>query len=407
MADVYDMSDEDLEAAFHAAKEEMEANGGEPEPEVELDDESVQEQHEDESEEVEYEESEDNVDAVDEVEQPDEDEDSDDDTSDDDDVEDENSEDSDSEDDELDGDDVEEEEQTEEDETDAKEDSQPVGKHKFKANGREYEFTDEEMKASYGKLFGQAMDYTKKMQTIKPYRKMIDAWEQEKLTQDDLNLMIDARKGDKAALAELLKQTGVDALELDSDESESTYTPKDYGRDDKALDLEDVIKDISSDKEYEVTQKVLVKEWDDKSWQTMSSDPQMIRLLHNDVKSGMYDKLMPTVDKLKTYDGGTKTDLEYYGMAANMYRDEQEALAQKEAQEARDRAEAEAAKAEADRVAAVKANAAKKTATKNAAVKRKAAATPKKVAASNVGNLIDEISDEDYEEWYSKLQERM
>ena len=75
--------------------------------------------------------------------------------------------------------------------------------HKFKANGKEYSFTPEEMMEQFPKIFGQAMDYTKKTQALKPWRKTIDAIESARLGHDDINLMIDVFKGDKNAIAEL------------------------------------------------------------------------------------------------------------------------------------------------------------------------------------------------------------
>ena len=142
------------------------------------------------------------------------------------------------------------------------------------------------------------MDYTKKMQTIAPWRKTIDAIEGAELSHTDVSLMIDALKGDKGAITEVLKRTGTDTLELDTD-ADSGYVAKDYGRDENALAIQDIVSDIGSDPEYAITEQILSKGWDQKSWETMSSKPELIRLLHADVKSGLYDKLKPTVDKLK------------------------------------------------------------------------------------------------------------
>ncbi|NCB03383.1 MAG: hypothetical protein EOM67_14690, partial [Spirochaetia bacterium] len=108
-----------------------------------------------------------------------------------------------------------------------------IQKLKFKANGKEYELTEAEMRDMFPKVFGQAMDYTRKTQAMKPWRKTIDAIEQAKLSHDQINLMIDVFKGDKNAIAEVIKRTGVDALDLDTENSR--YEPKDYGRDDATL----------------------------------------------------------------------------------------------------------------------------------------------------------------------------
>ena len=195
----------------------------------------------------------------------------------------------------------------------------------FKANGREYKFTQDEIMAQFPKIFGQAMDYTKKTQAMKPWRKTIDAIEEAKLGHNDINLMIDVMKGNKEAIAEVLKRTGVDSLEIDTENSK--YTPNDYGRDDKALAIKDIIEEISVDREYETTHKVLSKEWDEKSFNKMTDNPELIRLLHYDVKSGTFDKVQAVAEKIKVFDRGLKTDLEYYELAsmeiAQQYQEEQ------------------------------------------------------------------------------------
>ena len=161
-----------------------------------------------------------------------------------------------------------------------------------KADGQEYHFSLKEMKEQFGKVFGQAMNYTKKMQAIKPYRKAIDALETAGVGYDDLNLMIDALKGNKDALATVLKRTGTDALELESAEVQQ-YKPKDYGRGELELDIKDIVEEISSDKEYVVTQSILQRQWDNASREKFVEDPKLIKALHIDVKTGMFDTINP------------------------------------------------------------------------------------------------------------------
>lgn len=272
--------------------------------------------------------------------------------------------------------------------------------HKFKANGKDYEFTSAELVEQFPKIFGQAMDYTKKMQTIKPWRKTIDAIEGAKLSHEDINLMIDVMKGDKEAITEVLRRTGVDTLELDT-EKDSQYVAKDYGRDDNTLTIEGIIGEISQDPEYSTTKSILsAGGWDDSSWKVISGNPEMIRLLHEDVKSGMYATLQPAAEKLKVYDGGKKSDLDYYKEAATSHFNK---VAKQEAAE-RQRTVLEA---EQERLAQVKVQTQKRNATKEASTKRKAAA-PTKVAGSGT-KVVDYLGDNDeaFDEWYKKLQEDM
>ena len=268
----------------------------------------------------------------------------------------------------------------------------------FKANGREYKFTQEEIMAQFPKIFGQAMDYTKKTQAMKPWRKTIDAIEEAKLGHDDINLMIDVMKGNKEAIAEVLKRTGVDSLEIDTENSK--YTPNDYGRDDKALAIKDIIEEISVDREYETTHKVLSKEWDEKSFRRMTDDPELIRLLHNDVKSGTFDKVQAVAEKIKVFDRGLKTDLEYYELAsmeiAQQYQEEQRRAYEVERQRA-DREARLAKQAEIDRVRKTQE---RQKEVEVKAVERKAATpTSRKAVSSKVVDYLDD-SDEAFEDWY-------
>jgi hypothetical protein len=279
-----------------------------------------------------------------------------------------------------------------------------VQTYKYKANGKEYEFTADEIMKRFPQVFGQAMDYTRKMQSIKPWRQTIDALEQAQLSHADVNLMIDALKGDKAAIASIIKRTGVDTLDLDVENT--SYVPKNYGRDESALAIKDVVEEISRDPEYATTHTILAKQWDDASWAVMSKQPGLIRDLHTDVKSGLFSVIQPIAEKMKLYDGGNtgRSDLDYYKMAAvehfrRVQQQEQTRLQQAQAQQAK----AEKAQ-QAQKVASVKQAEAKRVATAAASEKRKAAA-PTKVGSGKTG-VIDYLSDseEDFEAWYNNLQ---
>lgn len=402
--DLWDMSDDDLEAAFKEAQASQES------PDTALEAETLPEPDFQESEDLDEEVALDDEATEDEFddgpEQPEDDlEDSGHDTSDEsetDDVTEEDGEETDSDD--LDEDSEEDEELSSDEADEDDEEEQPGQAYKFRANGKDYEFSSEEIVDQFPKIFGQAMDYTKKMQTIKPWRKTIDAIEGAELSHDDVSLMIDVLKGDKDAITEVLKRTGTDTLELDTD-ADSRYVAKDYGRDDSALAIKDIVDDISRDVEYATTHNVLSKEWDESSWKTMSGNPEMIRLLHTDVKSGMYATLQPIAEKLKVYDGAKQSDLDYYKEAAQQHFAQ---VAKQEAYEQRTSerlAREEATDAKQAKVAEVKAKSQKRTATKQASAKRKAAAPTKNVTASrDVVDYLDD-SDEAFDDWYKRIQD--
>lgn len=267
----------------------------------------------------------------------------------------------------------------------------------FKANGREYEFSKDEIMSQFPKVFGQAMDYTKKTQAMKPWRKTIDAIEQAKLGHDDINLMIDVMKGDKNAIAEVLKRTGVDSLEIDTENAK--YTPNDYGRDENALAIKDIVDEISVDKEYEITHRILSRDWDATSFNELTKDPKLIKALHIDVKTGDFNKVQAIAEKIKVFDGGSKSDLEYYKLASFELAEKQEEQLRRSYEAEQQRAAREARQAEVNRVK--KAQEKQKEVVVKATERRAATPTSKVSAASKVVDYLDS-TDEEFEEWYKQ-----
>jgi hypothetical protein len=392
---LYNMSDDELESAFAEAKADESSPDLEQTPEDVLPEPSVDEVEVDE-EEFDTDEVTDEIDdeEVEDLEQPEKD--SEDDTSSDEDDEDEDEEDSDEDEVDPDGDDEEsEDEDPDEDEDESDDDEQPIQKFKYKANGKDYEFSQEEILEKFGQVFGQAQNYTQKMQSIKPWRKTIDAIEQADLSAEDINLAIDVLKGDKDAIASLLKRTGTDALELDVDNVD--YQPKDYGRNETEIAIKDIVDEIKDDPEYNTTYNVLEKQWDSTSRNAFAEDPEMIRQLHIDVKSGMYDIIAPMATKRKVYDNGRGSDLDYYKEAAKEYFDQQN-------QEAEKAKIVEEKTSQKEEIARVKTATKKRSSTKASSAKRKAAAPTKKAAgAAKVTDYLDG-ADDSYEDWYKDLE---
>ena len=380
--EINDLSDADLEAAFKAAKAEMGSAVTVDEPN----------------------EYDDTNNEVEELEQPD-DVDSDDDTSANKEDEEEVEDDSEAENEDSDESVETEDEQTDNAEKESDEVVQPTQEVlKVKANGQEYEFTLDEMKSQFGSIFAKAQDYTKKTQALKEYRKTIDIVQNAGLSDNDLNLFADVLKGDKDAIAAVLKRTGVDALDLDVENV--NYAPKNYGRNDTELAIKDIVDDISADKEYVITHNILEKQWDSKSREKFIEDPNMIKGLHIDVKSGLYDKLNPIMQKLKIYDGNSKSDLDYYFMAHDQYMGSQREASSKAEKAELARIENQAKETEATKVNTVKAKIAQQVATKEASVKRKAAAPTKKAAGtSKINYLNDDPSDDEVEEWFKNIKQ--
>jgi hypothetical protein len=281
-------------------------------------------------------------------------------------------------------------------ESDKQDEPDTTEKLTFKANGQEFEFTQEEVMAQFGTVFGQAMDYTQKMQKIAPYRKMISALEQEGIDQEQLNLAIDALKGDKGALNQILQNHNIESFDL-RDTDTNPYQAKDYGQDGQTQDLVAVVSEISGDQEYATTKHIVDVQWDEGSREVLRQNPGFVKGLHNDVKSGKFNEVLPLATKLKVLDGNTKSDIEYYMLAGQQLSQQTQQAAEtqqgqqqvdelnKETQAAVDNAEQ--ASSEAD-------------------LKRAATSTGARADRKGVVDYLDD-DDESFNKWYEETMSKV
>lgn len=247
--------------------------------------------------------------------------------------------------------------------------------YKIKANGMEYDFSEDELI----RLAPKAMDYTKKMQTIAPYRRTISAIEQNGISEDDINLLIDIKKGNKDAISSLIKSSGIDVYDLP--ENDGKYTPTRYAEQAEAQNTQDVIARLARDPEFEKT-KSAFEVLDPQSKQYLLSNTENIEGLHDDVKNGIYEKVMPEALKLAALDGYQQPVLQYYFKAGQDYFTRQEQIEKQ--------AIATKAKEEAIRTRA----------------KASAALPSSRADKKSVINYLDEDNDDEYNAWYKSLQNR-
>ena len=157
--------------------------------------------------------------------------------------------------------------------------------------------------------------FTKKMQALSKYQKAYMIMDKQGLTEQDISLLAEAKAGNKDAIATLIKEAGIDPLDLD-DEPNEHYIPGAFIPSDTAVALEEVQKEISADPEYTITSNIVNNVLDERSQERMIENPNLIRGIHEDIKSGAFQYVMAEAEKLKLMDGARRPDLEYYIMAA-------------------------------------------------------------------------------------------
>ncbi len=156
---------------------------------------------------------------------------------------------------------------------------------------------------------------TQKYQKLAKGKKSLSIMEEHNLTEADLSLLIEARNGNKDALASLVKQSGIDSLDV-TDEVDENYQPGEFIPSDESMNLKAVQDEISMDQEYATTQNVVNNLMDERSQQMLVQNPMYIKGLHMDIKSGAYQVTQAQATKMKMMDGGSRSDMEYYIAAA-------------------------------------------------------------------------------------------
>jgi len=167
----------------------------------------------------------------------------------------------------------------------------------FKANGTTMTVDDPE---DVIRLMQMGANYQKKMQQLKPNLRLMKMLENQGLLDEaKLNNLIDISKKDPAAIAKLIKESGIDPLDIDTDR-EVEYTPKSYQVSDKEVALDQALEDIKDSETFDKTIHVLSKEWDNESKNIISDNPEIIGIIDMHMQNGVYDAVNEVLQREKT-----------------------------------------------------------------------------------------------------------
>ncbi len=162
----------------------------------------------------------------------------------------------------------------------------------FKANGIDIQIKSAEDAIQ---LMQMGANYHKKMSAIKPSLKTLKLLENNGLLDESkLNFLIDLDKKNPEAIKKLIKESGVDPLDIKPDE-ESTYTPTNRQVSDTEVDLDEVLGSIEDSPHYAKTLNVVSKDWDKKSQGVIAANPQIIQVINAQMEDGSFDKVTAAI----------------------------------------------------------------------------------------------------------------
>jgi hypothetical protein len=163
----------------------------------------------------------------------------------------------------------------------------------FKANGKEMAVDSIE---DARQLMQMGANYNKKMAMLKPNLKMVKTLEKNSITEDDLNYLIDLKNKSPEAIQKLLKDSGVDPLDIDTS-SEVNYTPKSYVPNDKEVELDGILEEIQETESFNTTVDIIGNKWDKQSKQVVVDNPQLIKVINDHVSNGIYNQIVGVVER--------------------------------------------------------------------------------------------------------------
>ena len=167
----------------------------------------------------------------------------------------------------------------------------------FQANGKTIQLrsVDEAVQ-----LMQQGANYTRKMQAIAPHRKVLMMLENNGLLDESkLSRLIDLEKKNPDAIRALVKEAGIDPLDIDVHE-ESTYTPGNHAVPDEAIAFQTTLDEVSSTPDGQETVRQITASWDPESKAELWKDPSILGTIHQQRISGVYDRVVAEIERQRT-----------------------------------------------------------------------------------------------------------
>jgi hypothetical protein len=164
----------------------------------------------------------------------------------------------------------------------------------FKANGKEMQVDNVDDART---LMQMGANYNKKMAALKPNLKIVKMLEKHNLLDEEkLSFLIDLSKQNPDAINKLIKDSGVDPLDLDTEQA-SNYRPNSYTVNDKEVELDSILDEIRDTEAFNTTANIIGTKWDERSKQVLVDNPGLIKIINDHVEVGIFDKISAVVER--------------------------------------------------------------------------------------------------------------
>ena len=166
----------------------------------------------------------------------------------------------------------------------------------FKANGKMITPRSPEEAIS---LMQMGANYTRKMQALQPYRKVLLMLENNGLMDEDkLSYLIDLDKKNPEAIRKLLKDSGTDPLDIDM-EGEINYQKGNHRVSDTEAAFATELDDLKSTPEGQATLGIIAQTWDAQSKEALFENRGLLHTIQQQRENGIYDRIVSEMNRLQ------------------------------------------------------------------------------------------------------------
>lgn len=167
----------------------------------------------------------------------------------------------------------------------------------FRANGKDMQVQSADEAIA---LMQMGANYNKKMAALKPNLKLLKLLENNGLlSEEKLSFLIDLDKKNPEAISKLVKDSGLDPLDMDVSKSE--YKPNTYTVDDRELELDAVLEKIQDTPTYNQVIGLVSNKWDGPSKQVVAENPQLLEVINTHMANGVYDLISTEVERQRVF----------------------------------------------------------------------------------------------------------